>query len=635
MSAPNAPLYKSIPPVKQALPTDPVLPTAPETVNDSSNNFSARAAAAIYQAAGQTLTDPKFGSGYGTEDYGTAVLADFAYADYFDDASNATRFRNQAIDSLRNERPYKTGTGERPDGDYDFLLNLYIPLVYKYYNDLRDSVREYIINVLLSVRGPLTSHESEYIEIPIVGTYIPETENHLFLIETARYLTNQILCQRTHDPQYDNRRNGSGMDPPATAVWLLYSLQAVLQHDFAEYNARPYQDNIMMALLNLESYAYDYDVRLAARMALDYISAKVAVSSNDLRRAPPFRRLNKNEHWGPNIPGDFFLRSPLLIPHDYPDRPGEPFEPDVQGAWYAMLAGNTGLLPSNRAPGNFALEMVFAGVHDYRVPDLILDLFVSPRNRRFYQRLQHSHTDRDAGLSTIVDELYAGSPSYLITAGGHPTGYCYTAVIAGVPEGGRTADLGSAMPTTFMPTGSGLTLESMIQFGRYTDDITANDPVKSHMGVAPDFACGAGVFRTAEIKNADPKDRQGPWTFLNRGHSGEQIPGYYLALYDGSIFGDSVALLEAYDTWLHPVLSFDQFKSKVLGLHGSTRFSGSGTNTYVTQSGQIITFTISPVSEIVSSGFEGEFAYGSVINSAPGIWSDHDFKSGSAGENHA
>ena len=434
MSAPDAPLYKSIPPVKQKLPTnqpssDIDLESVPPatSVGDANNKFSARAAAAVYSASSADITKVT------GENYGVAVLAKWAFQDYFDGPSGNS-LRSETLGSLAVQQPGKTGTG----GDYDFLLNFYIPVVYKYYNDLPDNVREHIINVLLSVRGPLTSHESEYIAIPIVGTYIPETENHLFLIETARYLTNQILYQRTHDPQYDNRRNGSGMDPPATAVWLLYSLQAILQHDFAEYNARPYQDNIMLALLNLESYAYDYDVRLAARMALDYISAKVAVSSNDLRRAPPFRRRNEDEHWGPTIPGGF-LRSPLLIPHDYPDLPGKPFEPDVQGTWYSMLAGNTGLLPNSRAPragaGGFALAMLFAGVHDYRVPDLILDLFVSQTHRRFYQRFQHSHTDRDVGRSTTVDEIYVGSPSYLITAGGHPTGYCYTPVIAGIPEG--------------------------------------------------------------------------------------------------------------------------------------------------------------------------------------------------------
>src|SRR5215471_14737987 len=95
-------------------------------------------------------------------------------------------------------------------------------------------------------------------------------------------------------------------------------------------------------------------------------------------------------------------------------------------------------------------------------------------------------------------------------------------------------------------------------------------------------------------------------------------PGYYLAVYDGSVYGDSVALLEAYDTWLDPVLSFDQFKSAVPGLYGSTRFTATGTNTYVTRSGQVIQFTISPETAILSTGLQGEFAYGDIINSAQG-----------------
>ena len=77
-------------------------------------------------------------------------------------------------------------------------------------------------------------------------------------------------------------------------------------------------------------------------------------------------------------------------------------------------------------------------------------------------------------------------------------------------------------------------------------------------------------------------------------------------------------MLEAYDTWLDPVLSFDQFKSAVLGLYGSTRFTATGTNTYVTRSGQVIQFTISPETAILSTGFQGEFAYGDIINSAQG-----------------
>jgi hypothetical protein len=60
-------------------------------------------------------------------------------------------------------------------------------------------------------------------------------------------------------------------------------LRNYLRDDFAEYNAKPYQTETGRALLNLCSYAYDAEVRLGARMVLDYISAHIAVSSNDLR----------------------------------------------------------------------------------------------------------------------------------------------------------------------------------------------------------------------------------------------------------------------------------------------------------------------------------------------------------------
>ena len=67
----------------------------------------------------------------------------------------------------------------------------------------------------------------------------------------------------------------------------------ILRDDFSEYNAKPYQSESRFALLNLCTYAYEDEVRLAARMVLDYISAHIAVSSCDLRRLVPFRRRNE------------------------------------------------------------------------------------------------------------------------------------------------------------------------------------------------------------------------------------------------------------------------------------------------------------------------------------------------------
>jgi hypothetical protein len=262
-AAAQQPLYHNPSPKRQGQP--PGLPSkifidlsgAPPatTIDEANDRFDARAAAAIYAMAAMDPDAQPFNS----DDYGVVILSMFALQDYF---PNGDDRRNRAIASLQRQVAGTTGTGK----DYDFLLNLYIPLLYKYYDDLAP-VREHIINDLLNVRGPLTSHESEFLFNRMAGVFIPETENHLFLIETARYLTNQLLYQRTHDRQFDNRRNGDGNDPQATAVWILNALQGVLKSDFVEYNGRSYQDQIMKAVLNLASYAYDDDVRLAARMS--------------------------------------------------------------------------------------------------------------------------------------------------------------------------------------------------------------------------------------------------------------------------------------------------------------------------------------------------------------------------------
>src|SRR5262249_4224417 len=145
-------------------------------------------------------------------------------------------------------------------------------------------VQNHIIDELLNHRGPFNPDDLK----PFSPLPVPETENHIMMIESARYLTNQLLYKRTGDHKFDNARNG--MDD-----WMLKHLQNFLKTDFIEYNARPYQDETTFALLNLASYASTKNkssarVHTAARMVLDYVMAKVAVSSNDSRRCVTYRR---------------------------------------------------------------------------------------------------------------------------------------------------------------------------------------------------------------------------------------------------------------------------------------------------------------------------------------------------------
>jgi hypothetical protein len=170
------------------------------------------------------------------------------------------------------------------------------------------------------------------------------------------------------------------------APQISYSLlRNELRNDFAEYNAKNYQEETRHALLNLCSYAYDAEVRLGARMVLDYISAHIAVSSNDLRRMVPFRRRNE----GINIQqitigeGYGFMDVSLLDAHGA----------DPMPAQFALLAGNTRayqtpnncVWPVEQKPArpwpwaitpNFGPELTLGAVSRYRLPSSIHDFLL-------------------------------------------------------------------------------------------------------------------------------------------------------------------------------------------------------------------------------------------------------------------
>jgi hypothetical protein len=714
MKQPPQPLYRSIAHIEKRDPLDfmqsflgehttfdinleKVLPAT--SVAEANHGFSARAGAAILYAANTSLLaarplpghDPADANG-NEQDYGYKILAKMAYADYFlgpdqvPGRASVNTLREEVNASVEAQRPGLVGTTLDFDRgpihihahrEYDVLLVAYVKLYYKYYHALSTVARGNIFNNLLSQRGKYDDGERYSLNILNVVT-IPETENHRLMIQSAKYLTNQLYFQASvaegspDHANFDNNRNGDGGSNPPMVNVILRMLNSFLTVDFVEYNARPYQDYTMSALLNLASFSYDDRVRLAARMVLDYVSAKVAVSSQDLRRCTPFRRRNEDQHFGPTMPNGF-LGSPLV------NNIGTlPYEPDPQIAFYTILAGNTGVLQSppdppsvreiavlaglpsppislkavaqvfkvsvpfslrqlspvprpKHAPGNYVFEMVHAGLSDYRVPPAILDLFVSRKSRNFYQGFHHF-----ADIGFYVTELYSGSPSYLISAGGNPSFFAYRADIVGVGHPGDSPDLGLAMPTIFLPSvdcrpsppGFGTTLTDLIQFGRASTDLkTVN------LGVASNFACGGPIYLPDAFEPAnhvgDPTlVADGNWTFINRGGDGSR-PGYYLAIFRVSSNVppsiDNFGFLEAYDTLLNfPGLTFVQFQAAVKATNPSIvlQFGNDQVNTYITQADHRIQFTLSQHSTIISTSDEPDqsvytntFAHGSIINS--------------------
>jgi hypothetical protein len=620
------------------------------TIEEANSRFSARAAEAIRWTVNHrndvlrvpnSVDNPTNLWGaitghYNEQNFGYAVLAMMAYKDYFNDDDLGDQLRTNVYQMLLNESAGIIGTSADQDflwislhwhGEYDVLLQSYIALYYKYYDVLPQNVRDKLINELLSVRGqgpglgiylsPIIMQE--LIAEGGVGVLIPESENHTFMIEVARYLTNQLLYQQTHNTgQFDNSRNGDGDNRPPLVDYILKLLRDVLKTDFNEYNSRDYQNYTMVAILNLATYAYDDRVRLAARMVLDYVSAKVAVSSIDLRRSTPYRRRNEVGFYGPI--------------EDYTDPRGwfeclttSLTDSDPQTAFYSMLAGNTAAW-NGRADWTAAYGMVHAGIRDYHVPPSVLDLFVTPEHRRFYQRFHHDAYTVGGDTGEFADELYAGSPNYLISAGGHPTYYSSVAIQAVGVNSGNNSDLGLAIPTTFIPSYAlqpETTLSDILQSGWVNPEITK----AWYMGVAPDFLCG-GLTELPDALSYSYVGGSEPWVFIEK-------PGWYLALYrfgwaEAPVrwrpsFCDG-AFMEAFDTSLHPGVAFTNFVATVLAKNGATAFQFPGQNTYETYAGQQILFRIDHgIGDIISTtdvaapaGYKDKFAYGTILNSEQG-----------------
>jgi hypothetical protein len=110
-----------------------------------------------------------------------------------------------------------------------------------------------------------------------------------------------------------------------------------------------------------------------------------------------------------------------------------------------MMAGNTQLLDKmryGRADWGAAGDMLRAGLGNYRVPDLVLDIAMNKRDNQYFQAVR---PDAD-GL-----EIYASQPEFLITGGGIWAEDHYNKhTILGGPELG--AEHAPATATTLMPT---------------------------------------------------------------------------------------------------------------------------------------------------------------------------------------
>jgi hypothetical protein len=372
------------------------------------------------------------------------------------------------------------------DGDYDMALKGLIVLAYRY-RDMLDYVPkdapelipksglDFILDHLVppAVKGPHNPF-LEWYPLILGVENAPETENHMLMITSTRYLVNQLLHDRPpHDANYDNKTNG-------TTAWLFEHLQRVARHDFLEFNSRIYQRLSLHALLNLHEFARDEEIRTAAHIVLDYSMAKFAISSNRSRRVNPFRRKKENTN----------------TPYKLNDLVNEVYGNDPLLGFFMAYLGPTDPAgkPLDRLSGEHGLIGVIAGLAPYRPPPAAYALALQRELPPFQHRLYHGNRPILPGTDDQAQggvEIYYRSPSFLLTAGG---GFLNSGYGGDEFTGG--AETAIAQSTTLIPTRADVAFSDLIRFDPYF-----NPRLATNTGVHLGFACGA---------NLRPSDKNAP-----------------------------------------------------------------------------------------------------------------------------
>ncbi|HXH74112.1 MAG TPA: hypothetical protein VNJ08_04060 [Bacteriovoracaceae bacterium] len=426
-------------------------------------------------------------------------------------------------------------------GDYDFKLTELIPIVYE--GVKRNSFSEAAYNKILSEL--LTEQGNKHQIMVKMGKCfsVPETENHILMIESARYLTNQLWNNHyPDDARFDNEKNGFN-------AWLLKHLQQFVKKDFEEYNSRPYQGHSVMPIMNLVSYAKDERVKLAATMVLDYLSAKFATQSSRLRRSAPISRQL-----------EYSVQTNLL-------------DGDHMTAFFAQIAGNTGIYKYNNPSGHITYAngtAFYAGVSSYRPDDLVLDMIIN-HDQVLEQRIRHNAV-----------ESYYRHPKFLVTAGGR--------YLNRMDAGMKKRDAW-AYPTSIMSnTGNETDRTQLVRF-----DGANKNTKRNNMCQYKNFGCGMNL-EIPTLPQGCLVDK-GEWKFIN--YNSDACPlkyGYFVALRvkaypKPGLFRKRVArdfgTFEVVDA---ESVSFDQFMQLTMQNNQAALSHKSG-NVYQTFEGKRIEFT--------------------------------------------
>ena len=431
---------------------------------------------------------------------------------------------------LGSRLPGRVGT----NGDYDMPLVLFNLVVAHYGRYLTPGTWERMVRIALSLRG--TIPHDDLVDSPFPFFVVDETENHLMNMEVSRLLTNEL----------EGRKNFElGVKP-----FLLNGLRSLLCYDSTEYNSRPYQNHLVRAIMILYECTSDADLRRAARLVLDYFSAKFALSSNALRRHVPFRRQAERTWIDQFFSNDADAEAPRWLA--------------LTGMGWLYRAGD----PQFKS---LTSEIsVPAAVSSYRPPVAMLDLMMNNTGKQYYQLFRHYGV-----------EVFSSTPEFLISAGG-----IWMESVHGFDEMPKIRFKDSSIPfdTVLMPSEGGTEVTQLLGIEGPLDKSYggAGTRARNNTGVAPGFACGLNPRVPRLFWQARDVRRHGNLALIDC-TTMEPALRHYVAVWIGPNEDPAWVLLDRHRFgWLLAVpatqMSFEEFEQVVLAGDGAGEFTVSGFN---------------------------------------------------------
>ncbi len=259
-----------------------------------------------------------------------------------------------------------------PNGGYNFNTMGYTPVLYLF-NERPDllypATKEHLVHNILTIEGDGFTRK-----VPKLS--IQDTENHILMAESSRYLKNQWLWENgEQSTEYDNKKNG-------VEEGLRNYLQEIYDYGMYEFNSAPYLGYSYSSLLILNAFAKG-EIKDQATKILDRLNWQYALSSYNFKHSPPYRRKF----------GDAYKTS---IMDDYHT---------VMLKVFTSLYSDTLEITIERGEHH----ALFASMLPYRPADKVVEWTLQKPNP-YFVKIGHGYNS--------CPGIYSGDKDYLISAGG-------------------------------------------------------------------------------------------------------------------------------------------------------------------------------------------------------------------------